>query len=821
MANGTSVASIPASDTTSGPSRGDIWVNGLWFVSLTLSLSTALLAVLVRQWLHQYTAITSGTSRDRSLIRQYRYDGLIKWRVPVIISLLPILLHIALGLFLVGLTIFLHPLNLSMTWTVGSITCLVYAIYAVSNILPLFDPQCPYRTPFSDILHRIISSFWHIMIFVVTCPTTTITSLWSSLLHFFQHLRSLVRHLPSQLSQLGAVFKARQDTSTWLPPLPGTTPPGFSEYHKEWLSLKEIERKGAATEETGVRAIAWLLVSTSNPPATSIALQSLGAFSLGVSAKISSMVPPDTFETIHVAIQQIESSANSGQLVFKAQCLERLSRSYSLCDNHRPWRQALRWHNGFYPDLWESCMVSSDIPTSAKVSLTQTNILATDEALPGWQIQFLLLHTLDSSTGGPLFPAHLLATLQTKNIQDFQMYHKYLDSPAIMQQLYRFAFTPFYLPKEDKAFHVKVTSIPKELMQSLALAMVLRSPGNYCDRSIEEKLNALWIISNDIWSSFTKHNAPLSEVTDHLAGVWNTISYDCRGARGIDISHALSKTLFKHAASIIKFLLGSTDAKLSDSVVSGIGFALQTLGGEVKSLTYVELFQEQEADSREQSGLLFEPQGAAYIWTDALATGTAEAYKYFMQHGLLGQLSQNTLSDSWLKHGQFFNIILPAFINGLTRHSVPTLENECRVFLFQPDHLFAACAGFGAVTQRYHTEIQAITRHHIISLVNLDPEHPSWAERASYLDTYASPGTSDPNSILNSLIVQAFRLVDEALEAQKAKQPIVEKLTDIDEHSAPEPRDIFKFIRRIFPRNQTVLTASSSGTASQSGGNMA
>ncbi|KAL0950788.1 hypothetical protein HGRIS_007554 [Hohenbuehelia grisea] len=71
-ANGESVAGIPTSDTTSGPSRGDIWVNGLWLVSLTLSLSTALLAVLVRQWLHQYTAVTSGTSRDRSLIRQYR-----------------------------------------------------------------------------------------------------------------------------------------------------------------------------------------------------------------------------------------------------------------------------------------------------------------------------------------------------------------------------------------------------------------------------------------------------------------------------------------------------------------------------------------------------------------------------------------------------------------------------------------------------------------------------------------------------------------------------------------------------------------------------
>ncbi|KAF4580280.1 hypothetical protein EYR40_003214 [Pleurotus pulmonarius] len=116
MVNGTSIESIPPAETTSGPSQGDIWVNGLWFISLTLSLSTALFAVLARQWLHQYTAITSGTSRDRSLIRQYRFDGLMKWRVLVLIGVLPVLLHIALGLFLVGLIVFLVPLNPAIGW---------------------------------------------------------------------------------------------------------------------------------------------------------------------------------------------------------------------------------------------------------------------------------------------------------------------------------------------------------------------------------------------------------------------------------------------------------------------------------------------------------------------------------------------------------------------------------------------------------------------------------------------------------------------------------------------------------------------------------
>lgn len=53
----------------------DVWVNGLWFTSLFLSLTVALVAVLVKQWLHQYAALPSGTPCERSFTRQFRYAG--------------------------------------------------------------------------------------------------------------------------------------------------------------------------------------------------------------------------------------------------------------------------------------------------------------------------------------------------------------------------------------------------------------------------------------------------------------------------------------------------------------------------------------------------------------------------------------------------------------------------------------------------------------------------------------------------------------------------------------------------------------------------
>ncbi|SJL04841.1 uncharacterized protein ARMOST_08212 [Armillaria ostoyae] len=157
IANGSSVNSIPPSPfnptITFVPATTDVWVNGLWFTSLFLSLTTALVAVLVKQWLHHYVALPSGTPRDRSLTRQFRYAGFQKWHVQVIIGLLPVLMHLALAIFLVGLVIFLQPLQQALPWVICAGTGLVYTAYVVATILPIIFPQCPYRTPLCDLVY--------------------------------------------------------------------------------------------------------------------------------------------------------------------------------------------------------------------------------------------------------------------------------------------------------------------------------------------------------------------------------------------------------------------------------------------------------------------------------------------------------------------------------------------------------------------------------------------------------------------------------------------------------------------------------------------
>ncbi|KAK0490359.1 hypothetical protein IW261DRAFT_1308438, partial [Armillaria novae-zelandiae] len=105
--NGSLVNDVPRSDLTFRPSTSDSWVNGLWFASLSLSLTAALFAVLTKQWIHQYLSAPSGTPRDSCRVRQFRYMGLQQWGVGIIIGLLPVLMSTSLAVFLVGLVIFI------------------------------------------------------------------------------------------------------------------------------------------------------------------------------------------------------------------------------------------------------------------------------------------------------------------------------------------------------------------------------------------------------------------------------------------------------------------------------------------------------------------------------------------------------------------------------------------------------------------------------------------------------------------------------------------------------------------------------------------
>ena len=111
------------------PRTGALWINGLWFTSLALSLFTTLICILAKQWINVYSTLPSGSPRDLARIRQMRFIGLENWHVPLIIHMLPLVLHFSVGMFFAGLMIFCASFSRIMACMLGGIATTALLVY--------------------------------------------------------------------------------------------------------------------------------------------------------------------------------------------------------------------------------------------------------------------------------------------------------------------------------------------------------------------------------------------------------------------------------------------------------------------------------------------------------------------------------------------------------------------------------------------------------------------------------------------------------------------------------------------------------------------
>ncbi|KAJ6481603.1 hypothetical protein DFH09DRAFT_840805, partial [Mycena vulgaris] len=75
------------------------------------------------------------------------------WGVRLIISLLPTVLHISLFLFMAGLVVFLYSLDRPLALVTAGISGLLLCAYMITNLLPIFIIECPYRTALATTLY--------------------------------------------------------------------------------------------------------------------------------------------------------------------------------------------------------------------------------------------------------------------------------------------------------------------------------------------------------------------------------------------------------------------------------------------------------------------------------------------------------------------------------------------------------------------------------------------------------------------------------------------------------------------------------------------
>ena len=77
------------------PTASAIWVKSLWFLSLVISLASALFAILLQQWARSY--LTMAHARNilprEARIREFLTEGVIKFRLPFVAGALLTLHH--------------------------------------------------------------------------------------------------------------------------------------------------------------------------------------------------------------------------------------------------------------------------------------------------------------------------------------------------------------------------------------------------------------------------------------------------------------------------------------------------------------------------------------------------------------------------------------------------------------------------------------------------------------------------------------------------------------------------------------------------------
>jgi hypothetical protein len=151
LADASTPAAIPPAPFQPAPS--DIRINIFWFLGLVLSLTSALFGFLMKQWLKMYISwIEVSPFQDAVGLRQYRYEGMLRWQLPNIFTALPMLLQVALVLFLVGLMDFLVNLQHEVAIVVSVIIALCLSAVVVTTALPSVVTNCPFRSPLSHML---------------------------------------------------------------------------------------------------------------------------------------------------------------------------------------------------------------------------------------------------------------------------------------------------------------------------------------------------------------------------------------------------------------------------------------------------------------------------------------------------------------------------------------------------------------------------------------------------------------------------------------------------------------------------------------------
>jgi len=135
------------------PPLGAIFANTLWFLSLVSSLSCAMVATLVQQWARRYIKVTQPARcnpQERARARAFFTIGVEKFRLPFVVEKLPVMVHLSLLLFLMGLVTYLTDTVTARVVSIAVMLCtaLILIVYTSTTSMSACWLDCPYYTTF-------------------------------------------------------------------------------------------------------------------------------------------------------------------------------------------------------------------------------------------------------------------------------------------------------------------------------------------------------------------------------------------------------------------------------------------------------------------------------------------------------------------------------------------------------------------------------------------------------------------------------------------------------------------------------------------------
>ena len=178
----------------------------LLYASLLMSLLAAFVAMMDKWWVNRYLRHVGGSMIERCGDRQRKFDGLEKWRFPLPIEALPIMLQLAVFSLACGVSRYLWSINAFVAWIVISFTLVGFLFYIGIVIAGTWSYDCPFQTPVSIALRhpKVGRAIWRLL--------STLTP--SNAVSFIRLVRKKTRRLLVILSSSSAaslIYTTRMD----------------------------------------------------------------------------------------------------------------------------------------------------------------------------------------------------------------------------------------------------------------------------------------------------------------------------------------------------------------------------------------------------------------------------------------------------------------------------------------------------------------------------------------------------------------------------------------------------------------------------------